>query len=353
MLIEVFSSLFDDIGLEARQRRNAARALVRTLCRITTYRTEVDTYLGGIIGTDRESKKKERKVFKWWQSNRCNRDLVMMFWRGMHCFVHTENAEYAESLSGIHQRDLRYALSCLNTKDIAEIKKSKLSWRRKPITQKSIKSVLDSCQGTIRHYAYKLKFVTMCEGSLLHEDIVSMLELEALALIIRYECERDRVYLRNTVIRGLKSAWSELSSYYKCEKRDALPSYVVEDDNGKHFEFESIRQGLTVKSNSESGDSEIENPALLSRCVNIDTDIEVRSIVDMVRRKLPRYGRYLGLCVLDDKDRKFHKWLNENNKTTKTAKSYRLHARRYCGVTAHDEQLGKRMVAKELGLVLA
>lgn len=351
MLIEVLSSLFDGIGLNSNQRKHATRALIRTFCKLTTYRQEVDAYLRQQIGRDEESKQKERQVFKFWQSQRCNYEMVVMFWRGIHCYVETQNTEYAEMISGINQRDIRYAYTNLTRSDVMEIKASGLNWRRPPITQLRISKMLDALASTIGYYAHKLQFVEYCEGSVTKEDLLGMLKLEALSLIIHYEYERNRKHLKNTVIRGLKSAWSELASYYKCSKRDSMPSRkIVDPKTGKvTHDYESIRETLTVK--SSDGDGEIENPALLSRSVRIDKELEVASLVKLMLRRVPRYGRYLKLCVFTDRrDPKFNKYLKLNNIETKTSAKFHAAARNYCGITARDKERALRIASRELGV---
>lgn len=349
MLLEVFSALFDELGLNPNQRRNASRALTRTICKLGTYRHEVDAYLRKALG-----KELERQVFHWWQQQRTNRDMQMLVWRGVYCLVETGNAEYAESVSGIPQRDLRYAVDQLNQRDISEIQKNTvLVWRKAPISQKQIQKIMREIEGTIRHYAYKMRFIEMGDPSLTSVDIVGGLQLEALSLITRYECERSRLHVKNTVLRGLKSYWSETVSYHKRAKRDAMPSHVVEDCNGMHFDYASNRQPLTFKTQGADGDGEMENPALLSKCTSIDKDIETRSIVRLIRKKVPRYGKYLGLCVLEKKDRVFHKWMKRNGAGTTTHAAFHRYAKKYCGVTLHDEERAKKLASKELGFVVA
>ena len=346
MLIEIFSSTFDELGLEPKQRKAASRSLVRTLCQLSTYRQEAVACLKEELGHDAE-----RRVFKFWQAQRTNRDLLVGVWRAVHCFVHTQNAEYAELLSGIPQRDVRYALAQLNSKDITELKNSKLNWRKPPITDKQITAIMSDIKGTLHHYAHKLRFIADCEGSLLKEDLLAMLKLEAMALIIRYEGERSRLHVKNTVLRGLKSYWSETVSYYKCQKRDAMPSHEAEDANGTHFEFQNLRQGLTVKTNSDDGTGEMENPALLSKCVTFDKEVETRSLVKLLKHKVPRYGRYLSITVFDDKkNKRFYKWVRANNKETSTTSAFNRAAKHFCAVTPHDEAKAMKIIAKELGV---
>lgn len=346
MLIECFSSLFDEIGLNPNQRRNASRALVRTLCKLGTYRNEVDAYLRKALGKDLE-----RRLFHWWQQQRTNRDLLMLVWRGVYCLAETGNAEYAEQISGIHQRDLRYAIAQLSAKDLSEIQKgTALNWRKAPISQRRIELMLREIEGTIKHYAYKLRFISMGDPSITAEDIESGLQLEALSLITRYECERSRLHVRNTVLRGLKSYWSETVSYSKRAKRDAMPSHEVTDCNGKHFDYESIRQPLMLKAGGDSGEGEMENPALMSKCVTMDKELETRSLIRLVRKKVPRYGKYLGICVLERRDRSFHKWLKSTGCKISTPSSFHRSVKKYCGVTIPDEERALQLVSRELGI---
>lgn len=347
MLLETFSALFDELELNPNQRKHASRALVRVLCKLCTYRNEVDSHLREALGKD-----VERRLFRWWQNQRTNRDMLMLVWRGVHCLIATDNAEYAEHVSGIHQRDLRYAVAQLNQKDVQAIKRSELNWRKQPVTQKQIQKILASVNGTLKHYAYKLRFLEMSDSSLTSQDIMSMLKLEALALITRYESERSILHVKNTVLRGLKSYWSETVSYYKRAKRDLMPSHEVEDCNGKHFDYESIRQGLTVRAHGDDSDGEMENPALLSKCVTIDKDLETRSLIKYVRKRVPRYGKYLGLCVLEKRNKVFHRWLKANGKTTTTTTAFQRSARVFCGVTQRDEERARKILSNELGFSL-
>lgn len=347
MLLEVLSSLFDEVGLNPVQRRCAARSLVRVLCKLATYRQEVDSGLRKALGMELE-----RELFHWWQQQRTNRDLLMLVWRGVYCFAETGNAEHAEHLTGIHQRDIRYAYAQLNQKDLKEIGKSTLDWNKPGISQQKIMKIMKEVEPTIRHYVYKLRFLKMSDVSLTQLDLMAMLKLEALSLITRYECERSLPHIRNTVLRGLKSYWSETVSYYKRAKRDLMPSHEVEDINGKHFDYENIRQSLTLKTSTGDGDGEIENPALLSKSTNIEKDLETRSVIRLVRNRIPRYGKYLGICVLERKNKRFHKWLRENELRVDTTAAFHRSAKRFCGVTSVDEERAKRLIAGEMGYSL-
>lgn len=346
MLIEVFSALFDELSLTSNERKHASRALVRTLCKLATYRHEVDTYLRKELG-----KQKERDLFKFWQNQRTNYDMIVLVWRGIFCFVETQNAEHAETISGIKQADIRYAYNALTKKDIAEIRASSLSWRKPPIGHRGVTKLLNEIKSSITYYTYKMKFVEYSDGSLVLSDIRNMLRLEALSLIIRYESERNRTHLKNTVLRGLKAAWSEMCSYYKRDKRDCMPSTKIVDENNKEsFSYESIREPLMVKTNAGDSDSEMENPALLAKCFSIDKELETRSIVQLIEKKVPRFGKYLRLVVLDKNSLKFKRWLRKNNKNKKTSEAYIKYARTFCGITARDEQLARSLVSKELGM---
>lgn len=346
VLIEVFSALFDELSLTSNERKHASRALVRTLCKLATYRHEVDTYLRKELG-----KTKERDLFKFWQNQRTNYDMIVLVWRGIFCYVETQNAEHAETISGIKQSDIRYAYNALTKKDIAEIKASRLSWRKPPIGHRGVVKLLDEIKSSITYYTYKMKFVEYSDGSLVLSDIRNMLRLEALSLIIRYESERNRVHLKNTVLRGLKAAWSEMCSYYKRDKRDCMPSTKVLDANNQlSFTYESIREPLVVRANSDDSDGETENPSLLSKCLSIDKELETRSIVQLIEKKVPRFGKYLRLVVLDKSSAKFKKWLRENKKNKKTSEAYIKYARTFCGITPRDEQIARKLVSKELGI---
>jgi hypothetical protein len=348
VLIEVFSALFDELKLNSNERKHASRALVRTLCKQATYRHEVDSYLRKELG-----KQKERDLFKFWQNQRTNYDLIVMVWRGIFCFLETQNAEHAEAVSGIPQCDIRYACGALTRKDVLEIRSSKLNWRRPPISHRHVTKMLEDLKSTLNHYTYKMKFVEYSDGSLVLSDIRNMLKLEALSLIIRYEAERDRAHLKNTVLRGLKAAWSELCSYYKRDKRDCMPSRIEEDVDGKKvFMYENIREGLTVKGSGDDGSSEMENPALLAKCISMDKELETRSLVDLINKKVPRFGKYLRIVVLDKNTLAFRKWLRKNNKNQRTPEAYIKYARTYCGITSADEAKARRLASRELGMTL-
>lgn len=345
-LIHALTSLFDDLELDSNQRRVAARALVRTACRLCTYRSEVDSYLRDQLGHD-----KERELFRWWQSQRTNRDMQMMLWRGVYCLVETGNAEYAEYVSGIHQRDIRYALAQLRQQDIASIKRSDtLDWRKKPIQPRQIQKMLVGLDKTIKHYVYKMRFLEMADPSVTGQDIESMFKLEALSLIIRYEADRGIAHVRNTVLRGLTAYWSETISYYKREKRDGMPSHEIEHEHarGRYFEYEPIRQGLVLAQDDDG--NEVENPALVSKSVKMDQELETKSFITFMRRRVPRYGKYLGLCVLDKKNRKFHDWLKTKKLVTRTDAAFMQSAKRFCGVTESDEARARKIAYAELGV---
>jgi hypothetical protein len=346
VLIEVFSALFDELMLTSTERKHASRALVRTLCKLATYRHEVDSYLREALG-----KSKERDLFKFWQNQRSNYDMIVMVWRGIFCFVETQNAEHAEEISHIPQADIRYAYNALTRRDIMEIRASTLSWRKLPIGHRQITKLLEEIKPTLNHYTYKMKFVEYSDGSLLLSDLRNMLKLEALSLIIRYESERNRAHLKNTVLRGLKSVWSEMCSYYKRDKRDCMPSTKTTDENGKeNFSYENIREALIVKAPGEDGGSEMENPALLSKCISIDKELETRSLVGLISRRVPRFGKFLKLVVLDKKSVGFQKWLRIHNKNKRTSEAYTGYARKYCGITPRDEARARALLIQELGL---
>jgi hypothetical protein len=218
-------------------------------------------------------------------------------------------------------------------------------------------------------------FLVYSDESLTPEDIKQMFYIEALTLILRYECQRDLVHTIATVKRGLKSAWSEMCTFYTREKRDQVqrdrttdasmkarkqeqqknqgnqskaPEAVAARMSDMHYSCGFLREQLMVR--ADGSDTESENPALASKCVDIEGNLVTKNIIEYMLRVVPRYGKYLKLVVLEDRpNKRFHRWLNQGNRSIKELDSFCKNAKAFCRVRPVDEARARRIIQNEYG----
>lgn len=362
MLIQLFTSLCDQLKLEGNERR-VVRSLLRMTLKLSTYSQE-SSAIHATVG-----KENACAVHKAWISWKTNRDLHCGAWRGVYHYIATSNIERASIHGHVSSADILYAIDNLNRSDIAQIKRSALDWKSKPISQMKIDKVLVACKSAIDFYTYKMKFLMLSDESLTKEDIRQMFVMEALTLILRYESQRNLVHVIATVKRGLKSAWSEMCTFYTREKRDQVMRDRTTDASAKarkqttamkqepddisrrlsdmHYSCGSLREQLTIRDESNT---ESENPALASKCVDIEGKLVTKNIIEYMLQTVPRYGQYLSIVVMEDEpNRKFHKWLRRGNKTAKELDSLCKHAKSFCRVRPVDEKRALRILQREYG----
>lgn len=350
-MIESLNALFDELMLSPKQRRAGARFVIRSFCKIQTAAALKSLLLKPVFPS-RTDKETMSLLYGWQKKQQSSIDYNVMLWRGIFCFVDTGSCERASAVSGFSNTDIRYAVGCMEPSDIREIRKcDKLNWRRAPISMKARTKVLEAAMPAIRRNARKLKFTE--DAATTPHDIEQQLVIEALAVIAHYECTRRGDHLLATVVQSLNNAQRDLCDAFTAQKRCAKPSRleVLDSKTGaKEWKHEHLMEPLMLTAEDSS---ESENPALLSRCVTIDSDIEVKNIVEVVRKHVPRYGRYLGITVLTDRrNKKFHRWLKRNQKRITTDALLDVCARTFCRVTAADIDAGRKLVAEALGVVL-
>jgi hypothetical protein len=351
MLIESINALFDELMLSPKQRRASARFVIRSFCKIQTAAALKSLLLRSVFPS-RTDKETMSLLYAWQKRQQASIEYSVMLWRGIFCFVDTGSCERASAVSGFSSTDIRYAVGCLEVSDVREIKKcDKLNWRRAPISMRARTKILAGAMPAIRRNARKLKFTE--DAATTPHDIEQQLVIEALAVIAHYECTRRGDHLLATVVQSLNNAQRDLCDSFTAQKRCAKPSRLELLDaktGAKEWKHEHLMEPIMLVADDSS---ESENPALLSRCVTIDSEIEVRNIVDVVRKQVPRYGRYLGITVLPDRrNKKFHRWLRKHQKRITTDALLDSCARTFCRVTDEDINAGRKIVAEAFGVSL-
>ena len=355
MLITSLNTLFSELMLTPKQRRASARFVIRSFCKIQTPAKLKSQVLKPVFGASKAQQALLSQVYDFQKSRQPLREYGMMLWRGLFCYIKTESCERASQISGFSQADIRYAIGCLDPADIREIKTNDtLNWKQAPISEKQTMKILAGVSSVLRHCAQKLSYTTedhSGDRSMSLEDVMAELRADVLADITYYECTRRGKYLRNTAITCLRNSYRDRCDTYAAAKRCNTPSRLelVDAKTNKHeWRHENIQEPIMVVGEDHS---ESENPALLSRSVRIDSEIEVRDIVSFVNASVPRYGKYLNLTVFDStRDVKFHKWLRRHKKKITTDALLRSNARRYCGVTEEDIERGQQLVVQALGI---
>jgi hypothetical protein len=121
MLIQLFTSLCDQLKLEGNERR-VVRSLLRMTLKLSTYSQE-SSAIQATVG-----KENACAVHKAWISWKTNRDLHCGAWRGVYHYIATSNIERASIHGHVSSADILYALDNLNRSDIAQIKRSALEY---------------------------------------------------------------------------------------------------------------------------------------------------------------------------------------------------------------------------------
>lgn len=351
MLIETVNSVLNELLLNSKQRRACARFMIWSFCKVHTAADVKRTVLRPVFPA-REDSESLSIVYNWHKKQQLSIPLNVMLWRGIFCYVETGSCERASNISGFSKADILYAFGCLEPRDVHEIQQcDQLNWRKSPISSKARARIIEKIRPVIRRYAQKLLFTTFGDPATTPSDLEAQLVVEALSIIAHYECSRRGKHLVNTVITSLANAQRDMCDSYTAKKRCTTPSELRIVDtrtNRSEWSCEYLREPLMV---THEDSSESENPSLLSRCTTIDEEIEVRDIVEHVRSRVPRYGRYLKITVLTDKhDKKFVRWLRKHNKKITTDKLLYSCAKTFCGVTQDDIDRGRKVVAEALGV---
>ena len=349
MLIETVNSLLDELLLSPKQRRACARFLIWSFCKLHTAADVKKTVLRPVFPT-RDDSESISIIYNWHKKQQLSIPLNVMLWRGIFCHVETGSCELASNISGFSKADILYAVGCLDSRDLFEIRHcDRLDWRKAPISSKARARIIEKVRGPIKRNVQKLLFTTFGDPATTPRDLESQLVMEALSVIAHYECSRRGKHLVNTVIASLANAQRDMCDSYTAKKRCATPSelrVVDERTNRSEWTSEYLREPLMIE---HEDSSESENPALLSRCTTIDEEIEIRDLVEHVSSKVPRYGKYLRLAVLTDRhNKKFIRWLRKHNKKITTDKLLCSCAKAFCGLTDEDIERGRAVVVEAL-----
>lgn len=353
-LIEVMSSLLDELMLTPKQRRASARFIIYSFCKIQTAAKLKATLLKPVFPS-RSDNAALSLLYGWQRNQQSSAAFSMMLWRGVFCFIDTDSCEHAAAVSGFSQSDIRYAISCLAPDDIRKIKRNReLDWSKAPISenakQKIIASVMPHIKGCARRLDYQTERRPTGDSSVSREDIIQQLVVDALTTIAHYECTRRGEHLMKTVITSISNSHRDMCDEFKAVKRCITPSRleVVDSKTGKkEWLSTSLIEPVTLK---QQDNSEFENPALAKRAVRIDETIEVRDIIELVRSHNPKAGRYLDLAVADKRSKKFNRWLRLRARKITTPELLESSARRFCGITTEDMAHVRTLVAREYGI---
>jgi hypothetical protein len=353
-LIESVNALFDEFMLTTKQRQAGARFIILSFCKLDTA-AQLKRKLLRPLFTTKADDVTLSLLYGWQRKQQSSIEYSMMLWRGLFCYVHTDSCEHAANISGFSQSDIRYAIGCLSQEDIRRIRKNKeLNWQRAPISESAKQKVIEAVMPHINRCSYKLDYQTERRNtgdlSVSRIDIVQHLIVHALTVIAHYECTRRGEHLIRTVATSITNSQRDLCDTFGAAKRCASPSRleVVDSKTGKKEWLSTVLvEPITLK---QDDGSDMENPALAKRAIDISESIEVRDIIELVRAHNPKVGRYLDLAVADKRSKKFHKWLRLRKRKITTTDLLESQARRFCGVSCSDMADVRLLVAREYGI---